>query len=154
MVRGAGRVELGWVGVREARRGCSGGICRGQSWHLLAYQRRLKTLRIDMRSTQHCTVHVSSLDRCRFVLCFAVLQRPLWFDSNTHTSCMLLLLQSPPPVYDVTNPSSLENLAGKWMRDFREYGRPDAVQMVVGNKIDLVGGVQFKSCPETGVEPG
>lgn len=41
-------------------------------------------------------------------------------------------------VYDVTNPASLENLASKWMRDFKEYGRQDAVQMVVGNKIDLV----------------
>lgn len=41
-------------------------------------------------------------------------------------------------VYDVTNASTLENLGGKWMRDFKEYGRPDAVQMVVGNKIDLV----------------
>jgi GTPase SAR1 family protein len=41
-------------------------------------------------------------------------------------------------VYDVTNASSLENLGSKWMQDFKEYGRLDAVQMVVGNKIDLV----------------
>ena len=41
-------------------------------------------------------------------------------------------------VYDVTQRDSLDNLSTKWMRDFKEYGRPDAVQMVVGNKIDLV----------------
>lgn len=40
-------------------------------------------------------------------------------------------------VYDVTNPASLENLGGRWMQDFKQYGRPDAIQMVVGNKIDL-----------------
>jgi GTPase SAR1 family protein len=43
-------------------------------------------------------------------------------------------------VYDVTNPASLENLGGRWMQDFKQCGRPDAIQMVVGNKIDLVGG--------------
>jgi hypothetical protein len=42
-------------------------------------------------------------------------------------------------VYDVTQPATLENLGSKWMRDFKEYGRQDAVQMVVGNKIDVVG---------------
>lgn len=41
-------------------------------------------------------------------------------------------------VYDVTQPQTLEDLGSKWMRDFKEYGRQDAVQMVVGNKIDLV----------------
>lgn len=45
-------------------------------------------------------------------------------------------------VYDVTNASSLENLGSKWMQDFKEYGRLDAVQMVVGNKIDLEEGVR------------
>jgi len=43
-------------------------------------------------------------------------------------------------VYDVTQPGTLDSLSSKWMRDFKEYGRPDAVQMVVGNKIDLVRG--------------
>lgn len=43
-------------------------------------------------------------------------------------------------VYDVTQPATLENLGSKWMRDFKEYGRQDAVQMVVGNKIDVVSG--------------
>jgi hypothetical protein len=41
-------------------------------------------------------------------------------------------------VYDVTQPATLDSLADKWMADYKQYGRPDAVQMVVGNKIDLV----------------
>lgn len=43
-------------------------------------------------------------------------------------------------VYDVTRPETLDSLATKWMDDFRAYGNADAVQLVVGNKIDLVGG--------------
>jgi GTPase SAR1 family protein len=42
-------------------------------------------------------------------------------------------------VYDVTQPETLDNLATRWMADFKQYGRHNAVQLVVGNKIDLVG---------------
>ncbi|KAF6258761.1 P-loop containing nucleoside triphosphate hydrolase protein [Scenedesmus sp. NREL 46B-D3] len=41
-------------------------------------------------------------------------------------------------VFDVTQPETLDSLANKWMDDFRQYStHPEAVQMVVGNKIDL-----------------
>jgi hypothetical protein len=46
-----------------------------------------------------------------------------------------------PAVFDVTRRETLDSLANKWMDDFRQYStHPEAVQMVVGNKIDLVGG--------------
>eukprot|EP00882_Tetradesmus_deserticola_P002875 GHRQ01003057.1.p1 GENE.GHRQ01003057.1~~GHRQ01003057.1.p1 ORF type:complete len:223 (+),score=81.19 GHRQ01003057.1:251-919(+) len=41
-------------------------------------------------------------------------------------------------VFDVTRQETLDSLANKWMDDFRQYStHPEAVQMVVGNKIDL-----------------
>jgi hypothetical protein len=44
-------------------------------------------------------------------------------------------------VFDVTRRETLDSLANKWMDDFRQYStHPEAVQMVVGNKIDLVSG--------------
>ncbi|KAF8061922.1 YPTV3 [Scenedesmus sp. PABB004] len=43
-------------------------------------------------------------------------------------------------VYDVTRPETLESIGSKWLPDFQAYGtRPDAVQMLVANKIDLGG---------------
>lgn len=53
-------------------------------------------------------------------------------------------------VYDVTQPQTLEDLGSKWMRDFKEYGRQDAVQMVVGNKIDLVSAAAIGILVQTG----
>lgn len=44
-----------------------------------------------------------------------------------------------PAVFDVTRRETLDSLGSKWMDDFRQYGtHPEAVQMVVGNKVDLV----------------
>jgi hypothetical protein len=44
-------------------------------------------------------------------------------------------------VFDVTRRETLDSLATKWMDDFKQYStHPEAVQMVVGNKIDLVSG--------------
>ncbi|WIA38488.1 hypothetical protein OEZ86_001810 [Tetradesmus obliquus] len=41
-------------------------------------------------------------------------------------------------VFDVTRRETLDSLGSKWMDDFRQYGtHPEAVQMVVGNKVDL-----------------
>eukprot|EP00879_Flechtneria_rotunda_P003156 GHRR01003378.1.p1 GENE.GHRR01003378.1~~GHRR01003378.1.p1 ORF type:complete len:148 (+),score=24.43 GHRR01003378.1:167-610(+) len=47
-------------------------------------------------------------------------------------------------VYDVTRPETLQSLNDKWMKDFEEYATyKDAVQMVVGNKVDLVSRVRI-----------
>lgn len=44
-------------------------------------------------------------------------------------------------MYDVTNRESLLDVQHKWMSEFRTYGTyPAAVQMLVANKVDLVGG--------------
>lgn len=41
-------------------------------------------------------------------------------------------------VYDVTRADSLQHLRDKWMEDYKQYHTvEDAVQMVVGNKVDL-----------------
>ncbi|GBF95679.1 hypothetical protein Rsub_08661 [Raphidocelis subcapitata] len=41
-------------------------------------------------------------------------------------------------VYDVTRAESLTHLRDKWMEDYKSYATvEDAVQMVVGNKVDL-----------------
>lgn len=53
-------------------------------------------------------------------------------------------------VYDVTRRDSLQHLADKWMEDYKNYATvEDAVQMVVGNKVDLGEGVR-QVTPEEG----
>ncbi len=43
-------------------------------------------------------------------------------------------------MYDVTSRDSLHDVQTKWMHEFRTYGTfPSAVQMLVANKVDLVG---------------
>lgn len=40
-------------------------------------------------------------------------------------------------VYDKTRSSTFERISSKWLKDFKEYGRPDGVYILVGNKLDL-----------------
>jgi hypothetical protein len=55
--------------------------------------------------------------------------------------CVCWLRIGFPAVFDVTRRETLDSLATKWMDDFKQYStHPEAVQMVVGNKIDLVSG--------------
>lgn len=39
-------------------------------------------------------------------------------------------------IYDVTNRASFNHL-GEWLQEIREYGSPEVVVIVIGNKIDL-----------------
>ena len=40
-------------------------------------------------------------------------------------------------VYDITRSSTFERISSKWLNDFKEYGRPDGVYILIGNKLDL-----------------
>ncbi len=40
-------------------------------------------------------------------------------------------------VYDMTQSSTFERISSKWIKDFRQYGRPDGVYILIGNKLDL-----------------
>jgi hypothetical protein len=54
-------------------------------------------------------------------------------------------------VYDVTSRDSLHDVQRKWMSEFRLYGTfPSAVQMLVANKVDLVGGRPGDACADEG----
>ncbi len=45
-------------------------------------------------------------------------------------------------VYDVTRRDTLDAIAQHWLPEVSRYCTfPDAVKMVVGNKIDMVGGI-------------
>ena len=40
-------------------------------------------------------------------------------------------------IYDKTRYSTFERISSKWLKDFKEYGRPDGVYILIGNKLDL-----------------
>lgn len=40
-------------------------------------------------------------------------------------------------VYDITRNSTFERIKSKWLVDFRKYGSPDGIYILIGNKTDL-----------------
>jgi len=48
-------------------------------------------------------------------------------------------------VYDITRYSTFKRILSKWIKDFREYGRPDGVYILIGNKLDLKESIKVSS---------
>ncbi len=48
-------------------------------------------------------------------------------------------------VYDKTRYSTFERISSKWLKDFKEYGRPDGVYILIGNKLDLNDAMKISS---------
>ncbi len=48
-------------------------------------------------------------------------------------------------VYDMTQNSTFERISSKWIKDFRQYGRPDGVYILIGNKLDLKESIKVSS---------
>lgn len=48
-------------------------------------------------------------------------------------------------VYDVTRNSTFENITSKWLNDFKQYGQPNGIFILIGNKIDMEGSVKIQS---------
>ncbi|MCK4381192.1 MAG: GTP-binding protein [Candidatus Lokiarchaeota archaeon] len=48
-------------------------------------------------------------------------------------------------VYDMTRYATFENLTSKWLEDFKNFGKPDGVFVLIGNKIDLKDSIKVSS---------
>ncbi len=40
-------------------------------------------------------------------------------------------------VYDITRQATFDRITSKWLEDFKKFGRPDGVYILIGNKVDL-----------------
>lgn len=47
-------------------------------------------------------------------------------------------------VYDATRTSTFENIASKWVNDFKQYGRSDGIFILIGNKIDMKDSIKIQ----------
>jgi len=48
-------------------------------------------------------------------------------------------------VYDMTRYSTFERVKTKWIEDFKKYGKPDSVYLLIGNKSDLKDSIKASS---------
>ncbi len=48
-------------------------------------------------------------------------------------------------IYDVTRPSTFKNVTAKWLNDFKQYGRSNAIFILIGNKIDMKDSIKVQS---------
>ncbi len=48
-------------------------------------------------------------------------------------------------VYDVTRNTTYENITSKWINDFKKYGQPNGVFILIGNKIDMEDSIKIYS---------
>ena len=48
-------------------------------------------------------------------------------------------------VYDMTRYSTFERVKTKWLEDFKKYGKPDGVYLLIGNKSDLKDSIKISS---------
>ncbi len=48
-------------------------------------------------------------------------------------------------VYDMTRYFTFERVKTKWLEDFKNYGRPDGIYMLIGNKSDLKNSIKVSS---------
>ncbi|MFX0081639.1 MAG: Rab family GTPase [Candidatus Hodarchaeota archaeon] len=40
-------------------------------------------------------------------------------------------------VYDITRAATFDRIQSKWLKDFKNFARPDGVYILLGNKVDL-----------------
>lgn len=48
-------------------------------------------------------------------------------------------------VYDMTRHSTFKQITSKWLEDFKNFGRPDGVYILIGNKSDLKDSIKISS---------
>ena len=48
-------------------------------------------------------------------------------------------------VYDMTQYLTFEHIKLKWLEDFKKYGKPDGVYILIGNKLDLKDSIKVSS---------
>ncbi len=48
-------------------------------------------------------------------------------------------------VYDMTRHSKFKQIRSKWLEDFKNFGRPDGVYILLGNKSDLKDSIKVSS---------
>ena len=48
-------------------------------------------------------------------------------------------------VYDKTRYSTFENINARWLEDFKKYGKPDGIYLLLGNKSDLTNSIKVSS---------